>query len=74
MSSTSDSYAVYGPSTTMRARNDKVVSRLRDLSRRFEQSDFVSLADAIAAAHPNGYDAFIPDGLGGVRALTLSRW
>ncbi|MDX2090255.1 MAG: DUF4157 domain-containing protein [Kofleriaceae bacterium] len=35
-----DRYAGDGPSTTLRVRNDKVVVRLRDLSRRFEQEDF----------------------------------
>ncbi|MGE3458685.1 MAG: DUF4157 domain-containing protein [Kofleriaceae bacterium] len=35
-----DSYAGDGPSTTLRIRNDKVVVQIRDLSRRFEQSDF----------------------------------
>ncbi|HLL20880.1 MAG TPA: hypothetical protein VK427_02055, partial [Kofleriaceae bacterium] len=62
-----DSYAGDGPATTMRVRNDKVVVRLRDLSRRFEQSDFVfegkaetfddALRDAfedLAVAYPKG--------------------
>jgi hypothetical protein len=62
-----DSYAGDGPSTTMHVRNDRTVVRIRDLSRRFEQSDFVfegegdtfdealrHAFDDLAVAYPKG--------------------
>jgi hypothetical protein len=62
-----DSYPGDGPSTTMRVRNDRTVVRIRDLSRRFEQSDFVfegagstfdealrHAFDDLAVAYPKG--------------------
>lgn len=77
-----DSYAGDGPSTTMRMPNDQTVVRIRDLSRRFEQSDFVfegksstfddalkQAFDDLAIAYPKGVVSIEAEQING-RALT----